>query len=84
MMGTMRRIQKIERAAGAVDWHAHLPEGITVGQAEAFLETWARLAADYANDHGVSGAEAIDATTDAVIALVESSQTPGDEDDDEL
>ena len=83
-MGMMRRIEKLEQAADNVDWHAHLPEGVTVAEAEALMDAWARLAAGYADARGVPLAEAMDATRDAAIALVKGGQVAeGDDDDDD-
>lgn len=66
---SMRRLERLERAASAeeedLDWRDYLPEGITVAEAEGVMETWARMAAKYSDDHDVS----IEAALEVVIVI---------------
>ena len=63
---SMRRLERLERAAEAeVDWRDHLPEGITVAEAEAAMETWARMAVKYSDENDVS----IEAALEVVIVI---------------
>lgn len=82
---SMRRIERLERAssAAAVDWRDHLPDGVTLAEAEAALETWARLTAHYADANGVSIEAAAAATRGALAALLASGATLEDEFDDD-
>ena len=89
---SMRRIERLERAAESanLDLQAGLPEGVTVEEAERASWLWARLAADYSVDHGVSIDAAMEATRDATAALLDSGATlegefgdDDEEDDDE-
>lgn len=80
---SMRRIERLERAAADIDWRAHLPEGVTVAEAEAAQQLWARLAADYADSHGVSLSAAMKATADTWRAMLESGTALDDDDEDD-
>lgn len=80
-----QRLTRLERRVVAPDyWTRCLPEGVTVAEAEAALETWAQLAADYARRFDVDEVTAGDATYDAWAALLRSGATLGDDDDDEI
>ena len=86
---SMRRIERLERAAAAEangDWRLHpddLPKGVTVAAAERVLRLWAILSADYASEHDVSIPEAFEATRDTVLALLKGDTLPEEDDDDD-
>jgi hypothetical protein len=80
---SIRRIERLERAAAGIDWRDHLPEGVTAAEAEAALELWARLAADYADNQGVSLAVAMEATRGPLGTLLESGSALEDDEEDD-